>query len=46
MYKSSLTDPKWTVAGPDITATQTSTSFVDLSSRKFVQRYYQVGQVR
>jgi len=45
-YKNSLSDPNWTTAGPDITATGATTSWVDRTTPRPNQRFYLVGQVR
>jgi hypothetical protein len=46
VYKDSLSDSKWTQAGPDITTTDTTTSWIDLASKQRSQRFYQVARIR
>ncbi len=45
-YKTNLTDSAWTAASAEITATSTSTSWMDSSARNFPQRFYSINQVR
>ena len=45
-YKNNLTDPAWLVAGPDVTAAGTTTSWVDTNNANTTQRFYVLIQVQ
>jgi hypothetical protein len=45
MYKNNLTDPAWTVAGPDINGTGATTTWIDTNTTG-AQRFYVVTQAQ
>jgi hypothetical protein len=45
-YKNSLSDPGWSVAGPDIPATGAATTWSDTSAAGATQRFFTVMQVQ
>jgi hypothetical protein len=45
-YKNNLTDPAWTTASGDITASTSTTSWLDAGAANANQRFYIVAQVR
>ena len=45
-YKNSLTDPAWLVAGPDITAASTTTTWTDTHNASDPRRFYVLTRVQ
>ena len=46
LYKNSLTDPAWLVAGPDVTAIGATAAWTDTNNANAAQRFYVLMQVQ